>query len=99
MAALAIVLVLSLIALVFRDHPNSAEPRLERLAVLPLANLTGNPDQEYFVRGVHEALIAQLSRLDGVQVVSRTSVMQFRETRSSLEEIAGKLEVDAIVVV
>ena len=63
MAALAIVLVLLLIALVFRDHPNSTEPRLDRLAVLPLANLTGNPDQEYFVRGVHEALIAQLSRL------------------------------------
>lgn len=74
-----------------------APPRIERLAVLPLANLTGDPEQQYFVQGVHETLITELSRIEQIDVISRSSVMQYRDTDMTVPEIAGELEVDAIV--
>lgn len=70
---------------------------IERLAVLPLVNLTGNPEQEYFVQGIHEALVSELSRLDIADVISRTSVMRYAETSQSIPEIARELDVDALV--
>jgi TolB-like protein/DNA-binding winged helix-turn-helix (wHTH) protein/cytochrome c-type biogenesis protein CcmH/NrfG len=72
-------------------------PTIERLAVLPFTNLTGAVDQEYFVQGVHEALIAELSRIASIDVISRTSVMSFRDTRLSVPEIAARLDVDAVI--
>ena len=70
---------------------------IERIAVLPLTNLTGEPAQEYFVQGVHEALVAELSRIKSIDVISRTSVMPFRNTELSVPEIAARLDVDALV--
>lgn len=72
-------------------------PTVERIAVLPLVNLTGAPKQEYFVQGVHEALIAELSRVAPIDVISRTSVMGFANTDLSVPEIADQLDVDAII--
>lgn len=72
-------------------------PTVERIAVLPLVNLTGEPAQEYFVEGVHDALIAELSRAASIDVISRTSVMGFRNTKLSVPEIAEALDVDALV--
>jgi serine/threonine-protein kinase len=71
-------------------------PTVERLAVLPLANLTNDPDQEYLVEGVHEALIAELAGL-GISVIARTTMMQYRNTAKSIQEIARELSVDAII--
>lgn len=67
------------------------------LAVLPLANLTGNSDEDYFVHGIHNALIAELAQLRSVTVVSRQSVLRYRHTDRPIAEIARELGVDAVV--
>ena len=72
-------------------------PRVESIAVLPLANLSGDPEREFFADGVTEELITQLGKSTGLRVISRQSVMQFKHTTLPLSEIAHKLDVDAIV--
>jgi TolB-like protein/Flp pilus assembly protein TadD len=67
------------------------------LAVLPLDNLSSDPEEEYFADGMTEALITQLSGLHSLRVVSRTSVVQFKNRRVAIPEIAQLLNVDAIV--
>lgn len=72
-------------------------PAVSALAVLPLANLSGNPDEEYFADGMTEALISSLANVSALRVVSRTSVMRFKDTGRSLPAIAAELDVDVIV--
>jgi pentatricopeptide repeat protein len=72
-------------------------PRIKSLAVLPLKNLSGDPSQEYFADGMTEAIIGRLSAIHDLRVISRTSVMSFKDTKLSVPEIAGKLHVDALV--
>ena len=72
-------------------------PPIHSLAVLPLQNLSGDPSQEYFVDGMTEELITELSRLNGLTVISRTSVMRYKKTDKLLPEIARELNVDAVV--
>ena len=74
-----------------------SQPKITSLAVLPLKNLSGDPAQEYFSDGMTEAIIGHLSMIRGLRVVSRTSVMQFKDTRMSAPEIAKRLRVDALV--
>ncbi len=74
-----------------------AGSRIPSLAVLPLANLTGDPKQEYFVEGMHEALIAELAQTSVLRVISRTSTMHYKGSGKSVPEIAGELAVDAVV--
>jgi TolB-like protein/DNA-binding winged helix-turn-helix (wHTH) protein/Tfp pilus assembly protein PilF len=76
---------------------SGAPTRIESLAVLPLENLTGDPGQEYFVDGMTEALITNLARIRSLRVISRTSVMQYKNAREPLPEIVRKLRVDGIV--
>ncbi|MFB0555369.1 MAG: protein kinase [Phycisphaerae bacterium] len=71
--------------------------RIKSLAVLPLANLTGDPEQEYFADGMTEALIADLGKIGALQVRSRTSIMQYKDVKKPLPEIARELNVDAVV--
>jgi serine/threonine-protein kinase len=71
--------------------------RIESLAVLPLQNLTGDPEQEYFADGMTEALIANLGKIGALQIRSRTSIMQYKDVKKSLPEIARELNVDAVV--
>jgi serine/threonine-protein kinase len=71
-------------------------PAYERLAVLPPTNLMNDPEQEYFVQGVHTALISELQRA-GVAVIARTSVMRYENTEKLAREIAQELDVDALV--
>ncbi|MCZ6917823.1 MAG: protein kinase [Gemmatimonadetes bacterium] len=71
--------------------------RIESLAVLPFTNLSGDPEQQYFVDGMHDLLIAELAQIGSLMVISRTSVMRFRDHEQSLSEIARALQVDAIV--
>ncbi len=67
------------------------------VAVLPLDNLSGDPEQEYFTDGMTEALIAQLGHLSGIRVISRTSVMRYKGSTEALPAIAKALNVDAIL--
>jgi TolB-like protein/DNA-binding winged helix-turn-helix (wHTH) protein/tetratricopeptide (TPR) repeat protein len=71
--------------------------RVRSIAVLPLDNLSHDPEQEYFADGMTEALINNLSKVGALRVISRTSVMQYKTNRKSLPEIARDLRVDAIV--
>jgi TolB-like protein len=71
--------------------------RIESLAVLPLENLSRDPEQEYFADGLTEALITTLAKIGALRVVSRTTVMRYKDVHRSLREIARDLEVDAIV--
>src|SRR5438132_2661662 len=70
---------------------------ISSLAVLPLENLSRDPEQEYFADGVTDALITDLAKIGALRVVSRTSVMRYKRTQKSLPEIARELDVDAIV--
>ncbi len=73
------------------------QPPITSLAVLPLKNLSGDPTQEYLADGMTEALIGRLSGIHDLRVISRTSVMRFKDTQLSVPEIARTLRVDAIV--
>jgi serine/threonine protein kinase len=70
---------------------------IKSIAVLPLDNLSHNPEQEYFADGMTEALITELSKIKGLKVISRTSVMQYKNRKEHLPDIARELDVDAIV--
>jgi TolB-like protein/Tfp pilus assembly protein PilF len=72
-------------------------PKIESIAVLPLANLSGDPAQEYFADGMTDALITDLGKISGLRVISRTSVMRYKGTKKPLPQIARELNVDAIV--
>ncbi|MCM2313665.1 MAG: protein kinase [Thermoanaerobaculia bacterium] len=71
--------------------------RIRALAVLPMANLTGDSDQEYFADGMTEALITELSQIRALRVISRTSVMRYKGTTKSVPEIGRDLGVDGII--
>ena len=71
--------------------------RIRSLAVLPLENLSHDPDQEYFAEGLTEALITTLAKIGELRVASRTSVMQYKGVHKPVNKIARELEVDAIV--
>ena len=75
----------------------AAPQRIQSIAVLPLENLSRDPDQEYFADGMTEALITGLGKVNALRIISRTSVMRYKGTKSPLPEIARQLGVDAIV--
>jgi TolB-like protein/DNA-binding winged helix-turn-helix (wHTH) protein/Tfp pilus assembly protein PilF len=81
----------------FRTHKSDPAAPIRSLAVLPLQNLSGNPNEEYFADGMTDELITELAHIPGLRVVSRTSVMQDKGARKSLAQIARELDVDAIV--
>ena len=72
-------------------------PQIQALAVLPLTNLSGDPEQEYFADGMTEALITELGKVSSPRVMSRQSVMQYKSSKKSLREVAEELKVDAIL--
>jgi TolB-like protein len=72
-------------------------PRIESLAVLPLENLMGDPQQEYFVDGMTEELTTELSKIGALKVISRTSAMQYKGAKKPLPQIARELGVQGVV--
>ncbi len=70
---------------------------IESIAVLPLQNLSGDPEQEYFADGMTEALITDLAKIGALKVISRSSAMRYKGTDKPLPEIARELNVDVIV--
>jgi len=78
--------------------PESVEPgEIRSIVVLPLENLMNDPEQDYFVDGMHEALITELSKIRALRVISRTSASHYRGSGLSVPEIARELDVDAVV--
>jgi serine/threonine-protein kinase len=71
--------------------------QIRSLAVLPLENLSRDAQQEYFADGMTDELITQLSKINSLRVISRTSVLRYKGTKKSLPEIARELKVDAFV--
>ena len=97
-ALLAVTFGLNLGGLRDRLLGTAAPARIESIAVLPLANLSGDPEQDYFAAGMHEALITDLAKLGGFKrVIARSSVMRYRDTDMPLPEIARELNVDAVI--
>src|SRR3972149_2653981 len=74
----------------------TSAPRIESIAVLPLENLSGDPEQEYFADGMTEALISDLAQISALRVISRTSVMQYKGARKPLPEIDRELNAGAV---
>jgi TolB-like protein/DNA-binding winged helix-turn-helix (wHTH) protein len=70
---------------------------IESLAVLPLENLSHDPEQDYFADGMTDELITDLAKISALRVISRTSVMQYKGTKKPVPEIARELNVDALL--
>jgi eukaryotic-like serine/threonine-protein kinase len=105
-ALLVLGLAVVAVALLWLWNPGDVRDRLSSvssggpirsLAVLPLENVSGKAEQEYFADGMTDELITRLANLNDVRVISRTSVMQFRATREPLSKIGSILHVDAVV--
>jgi len=77
--------------------PKRTTPAIRSLAVLPLANLSNDPDQEYLSDGMTDALTTDLSQVSALRVISRTSAMRYKKTDKSLPQIGRELGVDAVV--
>jgi TolB-like protein len=98
--ALALLLAVGLVVLrrgARPDATSSAVPRISSIAVLPLENLSNDPEQQYFVEGMTDEITTDLARLPGLRVISRTSAMQYKGTHKTMTQIARELNVDAVV--
>ena len=73
------------------------KPPANRLAVLPFVNLSGDPENEYFSDGITEELLNSLTKVEGLQVTSRTSAFAFKGKLDDIREIGVKLNVDKIL--
>jgi TolB-like protein/DNA-binding winged helix-turn-helix (wHTH) protein/Flp pilus assembly protein TadD len=80
-----------------RDLRNRIPGPIRSLAVLPLANLSGDRDQDYFVDGMTDALRQHLEGISSLRVISRTSSMHYRGSGKPLPDIARELNIDAVV--
>ncbi len=77
--------------------PAKAPPGIQAVAVLPLQNLSGDPEEEYLADGMTEALITDLANIGALKVISRSSVARFKKSETPLADIARELRVDALV--
>jgi serine/threonine protein kinase/tetratricopeptide (TPR) repeat protein len=75
----------------------SAAGEIQSLMVLPFDNLMNDPEQDYFVEGMHEALISDLAKISALRVISRTTAMRYKDSDLSIPEIARELGLDALV--
>jgi TolB-like protein/DNA-binding winged helix-turn-helix (wHTH) protein len=89
----AALLIVSLIA--WSGHKSAGAPA--SLVVLPLENLSGDPNQDYFADGMTDDLIANLAKIRSLRVISRSTAMAYKGTRRPLSQIARELHVDAVV--
>jgi eukaryotic-like serine/threonine-protein kinase len=94
LAIAAVVVVLSVGARFYFARPAN---RINSIAVLPLENLSRDPEQEYFADGMTEALTTDLSKMASLRIISRTSAMHYKGTHKTVPEIAKELNVDGIV--
>jgi serine/threonine protein kinase/tetratricopeptide (TPR) repeat protein len=96
-AVLVALLGLGVAAMHWRARAPTGGARIQSIAVLPLENLSRDPQQEYFADGMTEALIGGLSKISALRVISRTSVMHYKGTKATVPEIGRELKVDGVV--
>lgn len=92
-----LIVVIAAAVLVQRFRSAAIAPKIRSIAVLPLKNLSGDSGQDYLADGMTEELIGRLAAIRDLRVISRTSVMHFKETKLLVPEIARQLGVEAIV--
>jgi TolB-like protein len=95
--ALLVLAAVTAYILIRSSRAHSQAKKITSIAVLPLKNLSGDSAQEYLADGMTEEVIGRLSTIHGLRVISRTSVMQFKNTKLLIPEIARTLGVDAVV--
>jgi len=78
-------------------EPASTDQRIASIAVLPFVNVSADAEQEYFVDGMTDALIADLAQISALKVISRTTIMRFKGTPARLPEIARDLNVEGVI--
>jgi TolB-like protein/DNA-binding winged helix-turn-helix (wHTH) protein/Flp pilus assembly protein TadD len=76
----------------------SPATRIQSLAVLPLENLSRDPEQDYFADGMTEELITDLAKINALHVISRTSAVHYKRSTKTLPQIAQELGVDAVII-
>ncbi len=81
----------------FNTKTTKSEVNEKSIAVLPLHNLTGQEDNDYFVDGMHDALIGELGKVSSLRVISRTSTLRYRNSDMLLKDISNELGVNTIV--
>ena len=97
-AVAAVLVILALSATGDRRRGDRSGPvQVASIAVLPFENLTGDPQQEYFVDGMTDGVITNLAQVRALRVISRTSVMHYKKANKLLPRIAEELHVDAVV--
>jgi serine/threonine protein kinase/tetratricopeptide (TPR) repeat protein len=94
---LALVAIVGVLMVGVRFYLAHTPQRINSIAVLPLENLSRDPDQEYFTDGMTDALITDLSKIGSLRIISRTSVMHYKKTNKTVPEIAKELNVEGIV--
>jgi TolB-like protein/DNA-binding winged helix-turn-helix (wHTH) protein/Tfp pilus assembly protein PilF len=72
-------------------------PEIRSIAVLPVEDLSGDPEQEYFAEGMTDELIMEISKISTLQVIGRTSVMMYKGSKRPIREIARDLNVDSVI--
>lgn len=97
--AIPIAVLLFVISGYYFFHKAKSTQPLEKasIAVLPLHNLTGDSEQDFFVEGLHDALIGELGQLRELRVISRTSTLRYRNSEADIRQIAQQLGVDNII--
>jgi serine/threonine protein kinase len=90
--ALVVVLILALYYFIPKESK-----AINSIAVLPLENLSGDGEHEYFAEGIHEELIAQLAKISALKVISRTSVIRYKTVQKPLPEIGRELGAEALI--
>jgi TolB-like protein/DNA-binding winged helix-turn-helix (wHTH) protein/Tfp pilus assembly protein PilF len=96
-AAIALVVLGGLVYAWSASRRSPATPLFDSVAVLPFQNLTGDPNQEYVSDGLTESLIGEVAKIRSLRVISRTSVMRYKEGRKPLPQVAQELNVGAVI--
>jgi TolB-like protein/Flp pilus assembly protein TadD len=77
--------------------PGTSRERLPSVAALPFADLSGNPEDIYFTDGIHDEILARLAKIAGLRVISRTSVLGYRDTPKNVRDVAEELGVGHVL--
>ncbi|MBN2365392.1 MAG: hypothetical protein EH225_05425, partial [Calditrichaeota bacterium] len=94
--AVAALLAVVLLFIILNNESASTD-RLSSIAVLPMDNISGDQDQEYFADGMTESFISSLAQISSLRVISRTSIMKYKNVHKPIREIARELDVEAIL--
>jgi eukaryotic-like serine/threonine-protein kinase len=95
--AALVIIAMSAVALWTMRPTATDAPRIRSIAVLPLQNLSRDPDQEFFSDGTTEALISNLAQIHDLDIIARTSIMRYKGTTKTVPEIGRELGADAIL--